>query len=338
MFQRILVPLDGSARAERVLPLASRLAQASGGSILLFRALSFPPELISYVAFEPIATEPMVKIERAKAKDYLDHLAQTSLPDSISVETEVVVADVAPAILAAIDEHHSDLVVMSSHGYTGMKRWVMGSIAEKIARLSPVPVLMQRGEGPDLASDLTSEGALQALIPLDGSWRAEEAIVPAGQLVAALAAPGRGQLHFLRIVVMPTNDLSGYSAGEAILQTAKEYIHVTLKRIHAGQLASSLAGLGLSFTGSVTIDTDIAAAIARVAESGESASNGDIMEGTDTVCPSRLIAMATHGYGGLQLLTMGSVTGRTLLATQLPLLIVRPPDMKRKAAATWKQL
>ena len=338
MFQRILVPLDGSARAERVLPLATRLAQASGGSMLLFRALSFPPELISYVAFEPIATAPLVKIERAKAKDYLDHLAQTSLPGGISVETEVVVGDVAPAILTAIDEHHSDLVVMSSHGYTGMKRWVMGSIAEKIARLSPVPVLMQRDEGPDLARDLPPEGILQALIPLDGSLRAEEAIVPAGQLVAALAAPGRGQLHLLRIVVMPTNDLSGYSARETILQAAKEYIHVTLKRIHSGQLASSLAGLGLSFTGSVTIDTDIAAAIARVAESGESASNGDIMEGTDTVRPSRLIAMATHGYGGLQLLTMGSVTGRTLLATQLPLLIVRPLDMKGKTTAPRKQL
>jgi nucleotide-binding universal stress UspA family protein len=333
MFQRILVPLDGSARAERALPLAVRLAQASSGSIVLFRALSYPPELVSYMTFEPIAISPFVNIERAKAKGYLDRIAQTSLLSGIRVETEAVVGDIAPAILSAIDEHHSDLVVMSSHGYTGMKRWVMGSIAEKIARLSPVPVLMQRDEASDLASVLTPDGAFQALIPLDGSERAEEAIVPAGQLVAALSAPGRGSLHLLCVVVMPAKDLNGYSAGEVILQAVQGYIKATLKSLRSGQLANSLHGLGLSFSASITIDSDIAAGIARVAESGESAGSGDILEGADSVHPSQLIAMATHGYGGLQLLTMGSVTGRTLLATRLPLLIVRPPDMKGKMTA-----
>lgn len=334
MFQRILVPLDGSARAERALPLAERLARASEGSIVLFRVLSYPPELLSYMTFEPIATSPLLNIELAKAREYLDRIAQFHELRGIAVETEAVVADIAPAILTAIDRHHSDLVVMSSHGYTGMPRWVVGSIAEKIARLSPVPVLMQRDAGPDLVGTLAPESSLQALIPLDGSQRAEAAIVPAGQLIAALSAPGQGSLHLLRAVVMPANDLSGYSDREAILQAAKEYIHATLKRIHNGQLASELAGSGLSFSGSVTIDSDIAAGIARVAEGGESAGCGGIMDGTDSVLPSQLVAMATHGYGGLQLLTMGSVTGRILLATRLPLLIVRPPDMKRKMTTT----
>jgi nucleotide-binding universal stress UspA family protein len=274
-----------------------------------------------------------VKIELAKAKDYLDRVAQKSVLSSIPVETEAVVGDIAPAILTAIDEHHSDLVVMGSHGYTGMTRWVMGSIAEKIAGLSPVPVVMLREEGPDLVSSLAQEGSLQALIPLDGSKRAEEAIVPAGQFVAALSAPGQGSLHLLRIVVMPAMDLSSHGDREEILRAAEEYIQATMERIRTGQLANALADFGLALTGSVTIDNDIAAGIARVAERGESAGSGGIMEGTNVLQPSQLIAMATHGYGGLQLLTMGSVTSRTLLATRLPLLIVRPPDMKRKAAS-----
>ena len=333
MFQRILVPLDGSARAERALPLAARLARASRGTIILFRALSFPPELVSYVAFQPIAIPPFMNIELAKAKDYLDRVAQKSGLANIPVETEAVVADAAPAILTALDEHHCDLVVMGSHGYTGMTRWVMGSIAEKIARLSPVPVVILRAEGPDLASPLAQEGSLQALIPLDGSERAEEAIVPAGQFVAALSAPGQGSLHLLRVVVMPATDLSSYGDREAISRAAEEYIQATVERLRIGQLANSLADFGLSLTGSVTIDDDIATGIARVAECGESAGSGRIMESTNTLRPSQLIAMATHGYGGLQLLTMGSVTGRTLLATRLPLLIVRPPDMKRKVTS-----
>ncbi len=330
MLQRILVPLDGSARAERALPLAERLARASGGSITLFRALSYPPELVSYMAFEPIAIAPIVNIELAKAKSYLDRIAQSPELRDIAVETEAEVADIAPAILTAIDRHRSDLVIMSSHGYAGMPRWILGSIAEKMARLSPVPVLIQRDEGPDLVGTLAPESSLQALIPLDGSKRAEEAIVPAGKLIAALSAPGQGTLHLLRVVVMPANDLSGYSDREAILERAKGYIQTTLQCLRSGQLADSLAGSGLSFTGSVTIDSDIAVGIARVAESGESTNSGEMIEGTNIVRPSQLLAMTTHGYGGLQLLTMGSVTGRALLATRLPLLIVRPPDMKRQ--------
>ena len=76
-----------------------------------------------------------------------------------------------------------------------------------------------------------------------------------------------------------------------------------------------------------TVDDGIAAGIARVAESGESESLAKIIRGTGPVQPSHQIAMATHGSGGLQLLTLGSVTGRTLLATRFPLLIVRPPAM-----------
>jgi nucleotide-binding universal stress UspA family protein len=312
MFQRILVPLDGSRRAEQVLPVAAHLAQASGGTIILFRALSFPPEIVSYVAFQPIAMQPLVNIELAKAKDYLDRLAEKLVLAGIAVETEAMLGDVAPSILSAIDKHHSDLVVMCSHGYTGMTRWVMGSIAEKIARLSPAPVVMLREEGPDLTTHPAPVGRLQILVPLDGSERAEAAIVPAGQFAAALSAPGQGVLHLLRVAVMPGTDLSSYGDREGIVQAAEEYIDSTIKRMHAGHLAAPLSNLNLTITGSMTVDDDIAAGIARVAESGESASSAKIIGGTGPVQPSRVIAMATHGYGGLQLLTMGSVTGRTV--------------------------
>jgi nucleotide-binding universal stress UspA family protein len=329
MFRRILVPLDRSERAERALPVAARLARASGGTIILFSVLNFPPELVSYVALQPLAMKPSVKIELAKTKDYLDHTAKKEMLAGIPVETEAVLGDAAPGILSAIDEHQSDLVVMCSHGYTGTTRWVMGSIAEKVARLSPVPIVMLREEGPEPA---THEGSLQALVPLDGSERAEAAIAPAGQFVAALSAPGKGALHLLRVAILPGVDLSSYGDREGIVQAAEEYIHSTIERIRTGHLASPLADLGLTITGSVTMEDDIAAGIATVAESGESASTGEVMEDTDAVQPSQLIAMATHGYGGLHLLTMGSITGRTLLTTRLPLLIVRPPNIYRKLA------
>ena len=80
-----------------------------------------------------------------------------------------------------------------------------------LARLLPLPMA---------PPSLSRKSSLQALIPLDGSERAEEAIVPAGQFVAALSAPGQGSLHLLRVVVMPATDLSSYGDREAISRAA----------------------------------------------------------------------------------------------------------------------
>lgn len=77
----------------------------------------------------------------------------------------------------------------------------------------------------------------------------------------------------------------------------------------------------LSVTWSVTIGDDIAAGIARMAENGEDVEEVGVFEGCD------IVAMATHGYSGLQRWAVGSITERVLHATRLPLLIVRPPDV-----------
>jgi nucleotide-binding universal stress UspA family protein len=328
MFQRILVPLDGSTLAERALPVAARLARACGGTIILFRSLSFLPELVSYMAFQQIAIAPTVSIELGKYKVYLDKTASKKVLVGIAVETEAVLDEPVPGILSAVERHHSDLVVMSSHGYTGIMHWVLGSVAEKVARLSTVPVLL-RPESSNLGNTTAHEDLLQVLIPLDGSERAETAIVPAGQMVSALSVPGRGGLHLLQVLILPGTDASSSSHRDDIVRTAESYIQKTVERVRSGQLASPLAGLGLSITGSVTIDVDIAAALGRVAEPGKHDSTGKVV---GPARPSQMIAIAIHGYRGLHLLTMGSITGRTLLATRLPILVVQSPAMKSKTA------
>lgn len=329
MFQRILVPLDGSTLAERALPVAARLARACGGTIILFRSLSFLPELVSYMAFQQIAIAPTVSIELGKYKVYLDKTASKKVLVGIAVETEAVLDEPVPGILSAVERHHSDLVVMSSHGYTGIMHWVLGSVAEKVARHSTVPVLLLRPESSNLGNTTAHEELLQVLILLDGSERAETAIVPAGQMVSALSVPGRGGLHLLQVLILPGTDASSSSHRDDIVRAAESYIQKTVERVRSGQLASPLAGLGLSITGSVTIDVDIAAALGRVAEPGKHDSTGKVV---GPARPSQMIAIAIHGYRGLHLLTMDSITGRTLLATRLPVLVVRSPAMKSKTA------
>ncbi len=322
MFQRILVPLDGSTLAEQVLPVAARVAHASGGTIVLLRVVNFPNQIVSYVAFEPKAAQTVIDTQLEEAKNYLDHLARSNDLINIHTETEVMVGQPAVHILSVVDTRNIDLVVMCSHGCTGMTRWVLGSVAEKVAHHSSVPVLLQREEKPLLAGlHPNGRSTLRALIPLDGSIPALTAIAPAVQLVAAVSAPGRGALHLTQVVVMPGRGEISHTEREAILQQAKQNLSATGEEMRAGLIAAPGIDHKLSVTWSVTIGDDIATGIARVAENGEAVEGGGVVEGCD------IIAMATHGYSGLQRWAVGSITGRVLHATRLPLLIVRPPDV-----------
>jgi nucleotide-binding universal stress UspA family protein len=321
MFQRILVPLDGSTRAEQALPVAARLAHASSGTIVFLRVVYLPNQFVSYLDLEPMATQAVIDTQLEEAKNYLDHLARSNDLSNVHTETEVMVGQPAVNILSAVDTRNIDLVVLCSHGYTGMTRWVLGSVAEKVAHHSPVPVLLLREAKPLLAGlHLNGVSTLRALIPLDGSVLALSAIAPAAQLVTAVSAPGAGALHLTQVVVMPGRGEISHTERETILQQAKQNLSATVEEMRAGLIAAPGIDHRLSVTWSVTIGDDIAAGIARMAENGEDVEGVGVFEGCD------IIAMATHGYSGLQRWAVGSITERVLHATRLPLLIVRPPD------------
>jgi len=326
MFERILVPLDGSRRAEQALPLAARLARASGGTVVLLRAVNLPDVLVSYAALEPIPIDKDLEAALEEARNYLNGIATGSSLAGIHTQTEVLMGQAAASILSVVNVQHLDLIVLCSHGYRGMKRWIMGSVAEKVAHHSPVPVLVLREGGPLPVDPHPDAGRpWHVLVPLDGSGRAQAAIAPAAQVSAALSAPGRGALHLTRVVVRPDPDEIGHHTREAIIHKAKESLGTTVEQIREGLIAAPVGDLGLAITWSVTIDEDIASGIIRVAEDEEG------VEGAGVVGRCQMIAMTTHGAHGLPRWVMGSITGRVLHASRLPLLIVRPPDMLDKA-------
>jgi nucleotide-binding universal stress UspA family protein len=325
MLKRVLVPLDGSARAEQALPVAARLTGAVGGTVVLLRVVTIPNEFVAYVTLEPIATQSVINATLEEARTYLKSLAGSPSLQGVQTETEVILGQAAASILSVVDSHHIDLIVLCSHGYTGMKRWILGSVAEKVSQLAAVPVLVLREDGPVPVPPLPQEeGPLRVLVPLDGSVQAQAAIGPAAQIIAALSVPAQGALHLTRVVALPDEDRLSQGEREAILQQAKQYLSSLADQIREVLLASPIADLQLSVTWSVTVDSDIASGIIRVAEQGED------VEGTGMVGKSQVIAMATHGYSGLQRWLMGSTTQRVLHGTRLPLLIVRPPDMSGK--------
>lgn len=332
MFERILVPLDGSPRAERAIPVAARLARAAGGSVVLLRVVTLPTMVVPYPAVDPGTIQAIIDADVAEANDYMQRMTRLRSLLDVQVATEVIIGTPAATILSVAQTQPSDLLVMCSHGRTGFTRWALGSVAEKVVHHAPVPVLVLREGGPALVGTPPhAEGPMRALVPLDGSMQAKAALVPAAQLVAALSAPGPGALHLMRVVVLPDAAKISASAREAVMHKAKQYLRTTVDHLREGLVAPLVAELKLTITWSVTIDDDIASGIIRVAEDGEE------MHDVGGVDSSDLIAMATHGYSGFQRWTLGSVTERVLQATRLPLLVVPPADLLDKRDQSQEQ-
>ncbi len=325
MFKRILVPLDGSPCAERAIPIATRIAQASGGSITFLRVVTTTING-AWVAMEsPQLMQKTFEVDRANANDYLTAIAQSPALIRVEISLEVLAGGPAQAILSAADSNKVDLIVMCSHGDTGLKRWVLGSVAQKVARNSPVPVLVLR-EGRSLPADSYKRGVhpLHVLVPLDGSSLAEMALIPAGQLSAALSAPAHGALHLVRVLHLPS--MHEYGQDDSLAEAKKRSMlqaHAYLGAVEQQLREGSLAGLKLQVTSSVVVDTDVSGALIGVAEVSEDMEDIEGFKACDT------IAMATHGRSGPKRWMMGSVTERVLGATKLPLLIVRPPEMDK---------
>ena len=324
MFQRIVVPLDGSERAEQALPLAARLARASGGSLLLVRVV-MPSDEVGWQAGEaaPFARETAGE-EPGKARRSLETLAASEALAGIAVTTEVITGHPAEGILSAAIAGQADLIVMCSHGYTGFKRWMLGSVAQQVVRHSAVPVLILReGATPPAASLLCEGNPVRIMVALDASVLAETVLAPAAYLSAALSAPQQGVLYLVRILRLSTafeygQDDSFARARAEKTREAKAYLHTIEDRFREGELAR----LKLKVTSIVDYDLDVPQRLLVLAEN-------DLVD--DEVIGCDMLALATHGRSGVARLTMGSVAERLLGATSLPLLIVRPQQEQFEA-------
>jgi nucleotide-binding universal stress UspA family protein len=321
MFTRILVPLDGSTRAERSIPVAARIARATHGTIVLLQVVTIP---FTYSPYLGSATydDKAIEADLKAVERYLDTLAHSEPLAGIKTTTQAIFGSAAPEVLSTANAYNIDVIVMTSQGKTGLKRWMLGSVAQKIARHSSIPVLVLHEKGPLPVRPHLDNRPLCALVPLDGSALAKTALEPAAQLVAALAAPAQGSLHLMRVVKPPTADELRAAGDQESMERLKEHkLHRAKTYLHsiAAQLRESpLAYLNLSITWSVAIDHDVASTIIHMAENGEDAEGAGVFGRCD------LIAMATHGRAGFHHLVLGSITERVLGATKLPILIVRP--------------
>jgi nucleotide-binding universal stress UspA family protein len=321
MLKRLLVPLDGSPLAESALAVAARVARASDGTIVLLRVIGVPTTYTPYIygpdmAQSPSIAQELLDTEQENAEKYLAGIARLDILAGIKVEPTVIPGTAGMAILNTVKEENVELIVMSSHGETGFKRLALGSVAQHVSRHSPVPVLVLKGDGstksafPDPASPSRS---ITALVALDGSELAEASLEPAAYLVAALAAPAQGTL-LLSIVANKQASRDKHGTEEHMRDEARKYLIGIAERLQGSEIVK----LKLAVEWCIEEGKDVADSLIQAAESGKVFESSHEFTGCD------LIAIATHGRGGLQRWMAGSVTEDMLGKTTLPMLIVRP--------------
>ncbi len=151
MYRKIMVPLDGSALAECVLPHVEAIA---GGcpvrELVLLRVVE--PERVYSVSNSPIDPNLAAAREserRREADDYLRSVADRLDEPGLVCEVKSIVGRVAESLVDYCIDNSVDLIIIATHGHSGVTRWVRGSVADKILRSSTIPVLMIRAPGTE---------------------------------------------------------------------------------------------------------------------------------------------------------------------------------------------
>ena len=295
MYHTMLVPLDGSAFSERALPMATALAQTMNAQLVLVRAASasvFP-------GADPTEAQCQA-VEEAEA--YLWAVATGLSEQGLSVEVAVPYGDAAESILLEVGLHSADLVVMCTHGRSGLGRWIYGSVAEQVLARSAAPVLLVHPTG-EVATLGPEPKQAALLVTLDGSAFAETALPHAATLAHAFGGT---------ILLLRTVEPSMLAYNYPIMGLVRESLAREHREAEAylEEVAQHLRNDGLS------VQTTVQAGWPS-----------DIIVYRGAALGPRLIVMATHGRTGVARLILGSVALEVVRRSPLPILLVRPTEL-----------
>jgi len=295
-----MVPLDRSSFAEQALPLALSIARRAKARLNLVEvhalyALEDPNGCWTPFEFDKDAEC------RHQEQLYLDATAKwaasgSSVPVAACVlpGSAVLPATVADSLLERARTGKADLIVMTTHGRGPLSRFGLGSVTDELIRRATIPLLLIRPSEKALAT-IPEPIVDDILIPLDGSTLAEQVLVPALELAGLMEA----RCSLLR-VVESRSPVDNGSPGEPA-EKAQAYLE---------GVASRIREQGLQVRTRVVVARHSAEAILEEAQA------------------SKLIALATHGRGGLKRLLLGSVADKLIRGATAPVLVYHPTGEK----------
>ena len=298
MFTQILIPLDGSKTAEKVLPYARFVAQA----------LSIPVELLATIDVAAMATHlgsesarhldvTIAKAER-NGSLYLEKIA-AEFP-GFAIRNTIARGKPAETIIERAAANKGTLITMATHGRSGIKRWLLGSVAEKVLRGTVNALLLVRSNGQ---AELRQEPVLRSItVPLDGSQLAA-AVLP---IVTTIAQRMNLEIVLFRAYELPA---SAYYGSEDYLPNYEELKDNVRKEVQ-------------SYLGK-EIETLKSRGIEKVSYFVTEGSGPDEIISYARKRPDTLIAMCTHGRSGVKRWVLGSVTEKVVRHSGDPVLVMR---------------
>lgn len=299
-----LVPLDGSATAEAVLPAAATLARGLGQRLLLLRLYEAPSTIV------PEEREG----RQAEAEQYLGGVAERLRGEGLDVQTRAAGIEdgkqAGEGIVKQAEGTGAAAIFIATHGRSGPKRWAMGSVAGDVVRAASCPVLVVRAGGDAAASP---SAVRRVLVPLDGSATSETALAEGVRVATALGAT----LDLMQAVPFPwavygtaADGWATTDVDDLMVKGADDYLAQVQHRLPAA-LASER----------------------HVLRGGPALGILDHAEKTG----ADLIVMGTHGRSGVSRLILGSVADQVVRAGTVPVLLVRgtaEEQTKEQAGAT----
>jgi nucleotide-binding universal stress UspA family protein len=293
MYNKILVPLDGSKLAEVVLWYAARLTGRLRASLTLVY-VSAPDERTSQNMYECYLQDTVVRVKEQAEK----YAAETGKPGQISVDYKILKGAPAEEILDFADKQQYDLIVLATQGKSGIRRWTMGNVANKIVSATTKHLMLIRAKGAQ--PDVSKVKLSKVLVPLDGSIASESIL----EFITYLASELNLSLTLFHI---HTPALNEYPSAESLSIAEKERKQ---RKDYITKLGSRLTAQGINAE-TVFIETtagEEAAEIIKLADEGDFS----------------LVAMATHGKSGIGRWIFGSNAQKVLNEGTTPLLLVRP--------------
>jgi nucleotide-binding universal stress UspA family protein len=241
------------------------------------------------------------KSEKAYLKAFTDQLKTQS--SSLTISSRTLTGPVAPTLLAYVQDSRSDLVVMTSRGHGGVQRLWFGSVADAIVRESSVPVLLVRPEDNPSPRPVL-ENLNQILVPLDGSPLSQTILDPAKELASLAAA----ELVLVEVIQPLASSADSQSAQQWRFDVELTNLRKKEATEYLKELAEKCREAGVRASYSAPVGANVAGTLLQLAES-------------PTI---GLIAMATHGRGGIKRLALGSVADKLVRNSPRPILVYRP--------------
>jgi nucleotide-binding universal stress UspA family protein len=305
----MLVPLDGSELAEVVFPYASELAGRLCVEVVLLHISS--PALREYVPMNRAYIEHAAEAVRGEARKVQKKAGLVPEEKAVEVRGQLVVGYPAEEILRYSEENAVDLILVASHGRSGPKRWVLGSVAGKILNAANIPVFLVRAGVPEQIP-YNEWPKRTIIVPLDGSELAESVLSHAEALSRQ---GGREMVTVILVRVCEPPTMPSYYTPELAEIPLNWGQYAQQETARCKQVAAEyLAGIEPRFKNSgINVKSEVLVGKAT-----------DEIVAYANKTPYNLIVMATHGRSGLSRLVYGSVAANILVGVNSPLLLVKP--------------